>query len=197
MHRTDHSIIPPMSARALTVEPGHTLRIVDVDGRQPGDLVAFRSDDLLVAFSQARTRVENRRLRATTGDALWTNTQPPQPMLTIVADTCGAHDLLYTPCCQYALEKRFGVSRDGCLENLVKALEPWSVPIEQVPDPLNLFFEVATDPSGNMEILEPPSKPGDYIELRAEVPCIVAISTCAVPSLGRENSAYEVSVRSH
>ncbi len=194
MHAADHFIIPPMSARAFTVEPRQTVRIVDVGGRQPGDFVAFRSDDLSAAFSQARTRVENRRVRVTTGHVLWTNTQPPQPMFTIVADTCGAHDLLYTPCCRYALEKRFGVFREGCLENLVKALEPWDVPIERVPDPLNLFFAVTADPSGHMAIQEPPSKSGDYIELRAEVPCIVAISTCSVPSADRENSAYEVRV---
>ena len=109
------------------VRAGETVRIVDLEGKQPGDPVAFKTDDFAVKLSQARTRVENQRVAVTQGHALWTNTFPPEVMFTITEDTYGTHDLLYPPCCRYALEKRFGVSRDGCLEHLAKALEPWGV----------------------------------------------------------------------
>lgn len=195
MDAPDEFVIPPMSARAATVGAGQVIRIVDVEGGQPGDLVAFNADDLAVVFSQARTRVENRSVQAKQGHALWTNALPPERMLTIVADTCGSHDLLYTPCCRYALEKRFAASRDGCHEHLAEALEPWGIAPECIPDPLNLFFRIQVDASGALTIGKPPSHAGDYIELRAEMPCLVAVATCAVPIPGRENSAYRVTVR--
>lgn len=183
-----------MSAKAFAVARGQTVHIVDIAGGQPGDFVALKSDDLSVRLSQARTRVENRSTRATRGTRLWTNTLPPQVMFTITGDTCGTHDLLYLPCCRYALETRFGVSRDGCLENLAKALEPWGVTVQDVPEPLNVFFHVAVDAAGAMEIRPPTSSPGDAIELRAEMGCVVAVSTCAVPLPGRDNSSYQIMI---
>ena len=187
-------MVPPMSAKAFSVSSGQTVRIVDTVGRQPGDLVAFKSGDVAVKFSQARTRVENRRVTVTRGDNLWTNTFPPEVMFTIVRDTYGAHDLLYPPCCRYALEKRFGVSRDGCLENLVKALTAWGVKPHEVPDPLNLFFRVEVDKAGHMAIREPDSAPGSAIELQARMDCVVAVAACAVPCRGRDNSGYVVRI---
>ena len=187
-------IIPPMSARAFVVRRGQTLRVIDVAGGQPGDLVAFAAEDLSVTFSQARTRVENRTVRVTAGHGLWTNAQPPAMMFTITADTGGPHDLLYTPCCRYALETRFGVTRDGCLENLVAALAPWRVAERDVPDPLNLFFNVEVDAAGALTIGTHNSSAGSFIELRAEMDCVVAVSTCAVPVAGRENSPYRVEI---
>ena len=187
-------IVPPKSARALTVSRGQTVRIIDLDGGQPGDFVALKADDLSVKLSQARTRVENGRASVTQGHALWTNTFPPEVMFTIARDTYGTHDLLYPPCCRYALEKRFGVSQDGCLEHLAEALKPWKVRPREIPDPLNLFFRVSVGPTGGMEIYGPDSKPGSLIELRAEMDSVVAVSTCSAPADARGNSAYRIQV---
>lgn len=183
-----------MSAEAFAVDSGQTIRIVDVEGRQPGDFVALMADDLSVKLSQARTRVENGKVHVTTGDRLWTNALPPTVMFTIASDTCGTHDLLYPPCCRYALEKRFDVARDGCLENLVRALSAWDLAPRDVPEPLNLFFDVSVDTAGSMQLRPPSSKPGDFIELTAAMDCVVAVSTCAVPLTGKDNSGYRIEI---
>lgn len=187
-------VVPPMSAKAFSVSSGQTVRIVDTRGEQPGDLVAFKSTDLAVKLSQARTRVENHRVAVTQGATLWTNTFPPEVMFTIIRDTHGTHDLLYPPCCRYVLEKRFGISRDGCLENLAKALKAWGVKPHEIPDPLNLFLRVSVDDAGGMELCEPTSKPGSLIDLKAEMDCIVAVATCSVPFPAKENSEYHIEI---
>ena len=187
-------IVPPMSAKAFNVTAGQTVRIVDTQGKQGGDFVAFKATDLTVKLSQARTRMENRKVAVTKGDGLWTNTFPPEVMFTITGDTFGTHDLLYPPCCRYALEKRFDVSRDGCLENLANALKDWNVKPSEVPDPLNLFFYVAVDEAGGMAASEPASPPESSIDLKAEMDCIVAVSTCSVPFTGRDSSEYQVTI---
>lgn len=186
--------IPPASARAFNVAPGEVIRVTDTAGGQPGDFVALRADDLSVHLSQARTRVENGVIALTRGHELWTNTFPPEVMFRIGGDTGGPHDLLYPPCCRYALEKRFGVSRDGCLENLAAALKPWGVRPHEVPDPLNLFFRVAVAEGHAMRVTPPDSAAGSFIELRAAMPCVVAISTCAAPRAGRASTGYVVEV---
>lgn len=184
--------VAPCSGLALVVAAGQVLRIVDPVGGQPGDLVAFRADDLSIRFSQARTRVEHRCVAVTRGHGLWSNQPVPEVLLEIVEDTAGPHDLLYTPCCRYALVKRFGVDREGCLEHLVQALAPWQVAPHEIPDPLNLFFRVAVDGAGAMRVSRPATPPGSAIALRAVVPCLIAIATCAVPFPDRESSGYQL-----
>jgi uncharacterized protein YcgI (DUF1989 family) len=186
----------PMSAQALTLTAGQTLRIIDVAGGQPGDLVVYNLNDLGERFSQARTRVENRNCRPAEGHGLWCNLQPPRLMMTLTrfAPPAQTHDLLYTACCRYALEKRFGVQRDGCLENLARALAPWGLTWRDVPDPFNLFFHVTVSPEGALAFGSHQSPPGACVEFRAEMDCLAAISTCAVPRSGRENTGYRLEV---
>ncbi len=194
MNRIETIFIPSMSARAFTVRTGQVVRVIDVAGHQPGDLVIFKTDNRAVKLSQARSRVENGKITVTQGDQLWTNSFPPEVMVTIIRDTHGSHDLLYTPCCRYALKKRFGITRDGCLENLVKTLAAWNVKSHELPDPLNLFFRVVTDKTGRMKVGEPISAPGSSIDLHANMDCLMAVSTCPVPRTGRDNSGYCVEI---
>jgi uncharacterized protein YcgI (DUF1989 family) len=41
-----------------------------------------------------------------------------------------------------------------------------------------------------MAVGDQSSNPGVFIELRAEMDCVVAISTCSVPIAGREPSGF-------
>jgi len=184
-----------MSARAVEMPAGALLRVTDIAGGQPGDLVAFNALDTSERFSQARTRVENGATRVSAGCALWSNLAFPRIMLTVAADSYGRHDLLFKACCRYALRKRFNCDRDGCLEHLAEVLSPWGLSAIDVPDPLSLFFRVETDVSGAMRIGKHDSCPGDWVEFKAEMACLVAVSTCSVPIPGRENTAYAMEVR--
>ncbi len=186
--------IAPTSARAFEVTAGRVLRVTDVAGGQPGDLVALNLHDLAERFSQSRTRVENASTRITTGASLWSNLPFPNVMLVVTADTYGFHDLLFKPCCRFALQKRFGSDRDGCLEHLAGALGSHGLSALDVPDPLSLFFRVELEPSGRMRLGHHDSKAGDHVEFRAEMDCLVAVSTCSVPIPGRRNSAYRVEI---
>ena len=78
------------------------------------------------------------------------------------------------------------------LRCVAQALAPWGVRPHEVPDPLNLFFTVSVDDAGRMAIREPQSQAGSVIELRMDMDCIVAVSTCAVPRTGRAHSEYRV-----
>lgn len=179
--------ISPASARAFTVEKGKTVRVIDAGGGQAGDLVAFSVFDLAVYLGQARSRVENRTVRPGAGHILYSATQPPVPLLTITEAGAGALDLLYTPCCRWALRQRFQRDADGCHELLLAALAPWQ--LETIPDPLNLFFSVTVAEDGGMAIAPSPSRPGDAVAFRAEMDLLLAISTCPV---SRGGEGYRV-----
>ena len=187
--------IPAMSARAFSLKASEVVRITDTEGGQPGDLVAFNLQDRRERFSQARTRVEHRACRVTAGHSLWSNAVCPRPMLTITADIGGGHDLLYAACCRYALLKRFHTDRDGCQEQLAAALASWHISPLEIPAPLNLFFRIEVAPDGTLIVGTPVSTPGAFVELRAEMDCLLAISTCPVPRPGRSNSGYSIIIQ--
>lgn len=193
---SQHIDIPPMAARAFVLQQGCCVRVTDSAGGQPGDLVAFNLHDLKERFNQARTRVENGTFRPSTGATLWSNRLPPNALLTVTADTTCGLDLLYPACCQFALKKRFHVDRDGCQEHLAAALAPWNLALSEIPDPLNLFFQVQAAPDGRLSIGPAKSEPGAFVELRAEKACLLAVATCSVPRPdGRANSGYAVDIQ--
>src|SRR2546425_12274139 len=132
--------VPAKSARAVVVLKGQTVRVTDVDGEQVADLVCYDlGDPLNHHFCQARTRSSLRSIRVGIGSVLYSNRS--RPLLTIVEDTVGVHDLLFPPCNSYVYEQILRVgSRDGCFENLGRALAPHGIPQDHVHPPLNVFM---------------------------------------------------------
>jgi uncharacterized protein len=170
-------IVAPMSAKALRLARGAVLRVTDVEGSQVADLVAFNAQDTAEHLSQGFTRANNDKAGLDVGDRLYSNLN--SPMLTVMQDTVGVHDLLFPPCSRYLYEHVFGVQgKTGCREHLTEALEPFGIGFAQVTDPFNVFMNTAID-EGRMAIYEPRSRAGDHIDLRAEMDLVVAVSSCA------------------
>jgi uncharacterized protein YcgI (DUF1989 family) len=175
--RLEH-VIPPMSAYAFEVARGDMLRVVDVDGEQVADLVAFNAADLAEHFSQGFTRVNNDKAGVVVGDHLYSNLN--NPVFTVACDTVGVHDMLFPPCSAFLYTHVFGVDRKtGCREHLARVLEPYGIGFADVTDPFNVFMNTAIGENGRMAIYTPRSAAGDHLDLRAEMDLVVAVSACA------------------
>lgn len=170
--------IPAMSARAVQLAAGQTLRVIDVEGAQVADLVAFNADDPSEHLSQGFTRMNLDAVRVRVGDHLFSNLSTP--MLEITDDPVGVHDLLYPPCNELFYERGFGIKgKSGCREHLADALADFGIGYEQVTDPFNVFMATGVDDSGRTVILPPTSQAGDHFDVRAEMDLIVGVSACA------------------
>jgi uncharacterized protein YcgI (DUF1989 family) len=91
----------------LRLKRGEQLRIIDIEGGQTGDLVAFSADGRH-RLSSGRTFDYGGKIYVSTGDVLWSDRS--EPMLTIVADDVGKHDLLYAPCSIEMYRLQYGVT---------------------------------------------------------------------------------------
>ena len=189
-------LIPPKSASAFLVKKDQHVRIIDVEGQQVGDFVLFNEHDYSDKFNPSYTRqwvssfdpetmmVSSMFSGITTGNKLISSVR--HVMATITADTptpAGVHDLVMRMCSRWIYEQAakagLGSPQDGCLDQLAKALEPYGIARGDIPDDINLFMNVVYDPTkGNFAIHEPVSKAGDYIEIRAEMDLLCALSTC-------------------
>lgn len=170
----------------MELDTGDTLVVIDPEGQQVSDVVAFAREDLREYLSSGRSIDYASRLWLSTGDVLYSNRS--RPMFTIVADTCGRHDFLLTPCSADTFKIIYGEteSRPGCEGNLVEALAPWGIGVDRIPVAFNVFMNVALSAeTGAIEVRPPRSRPGDSIRLRAEMPLVVALTAC---SAGQSNN---------
>lgn len=165
--------IPAASAQAFLVEEGAEVRIVDVQGSQVADVVMFDAHDYSHFFSQAYTRVVLERETLEVGDRLYSNRM--EPLVQIVQDSVGVHDITFPPCSTRVFEVMFDIEdQTGCREHLTQALSPYGVDHQRITDPFNAFMHTQ-----DMKILLPTSKPLDSVTMRALRPLLFGVSACA------------------
>jgi uncharacterized protein len=171
--------IPPQSGRAFELNKGDLLRIIDPKGEQVSDLFAFKRGELGCSLSSGRSIDYASKIYLTSGDILYSNDS--RPMFTIERDTVGRHDFLLTPCSQEMFEilYRHQGHHPSCFENLYTALEPFGVRPDQIATTFNVFMNVTVGEDGKVAVLPPTSRSGDFIELRAEMDLICALTSCS------------------
>jgi uncharacterized protein YcgI (DUF1989 family) len=172
--------IEPRSGVAFRMEAGQNLTIIDPEGGQVSDLIAYGTEDVRESLSNGRTFDYEETLKLTTGNRLWSNRS--NPMLEIVADDVGTHDFLLTPCSEATFEHFYPdkpVHR-GCHGNLAAALKPFGIGPDQIGTAFNVFMNVPFDgDTGRLQVNPPRSEAGEKIVLRALMDCIVGITACS------------------
>ena len=171
--------LEPRTGVGFKVLQGQVIRVIDVDGEQVSDLVCFADSDPNEYLSSARSIDYAERIHLSTGDILYSNLS--NPMLTIIADQVGKHDFLFAPCSQEMFQISYGITgpHPNCLDNLAASLQPFGIQSAQIPTAFNIFMNATVTEGGEIIINLPVSRAGDYIDFRAEMDLIVAVSACS------------------
>jgi uncharacterized protein YcgI (DUF1989 family) len=172
--------VPARHGAAFRLSQGQAARLINTHGTQVADCWAWNAHDLSEHMSMEATRVWTQRLNPVVGDSFVTTRR--NPILTIVEDTSpGIHDTFMAACDRHRYE-RLGVTgyHRNCLDNMMEAMRAIGA---QPPAPIlasfNVFMNIAVEADGRtLATLPALSKPGDFITLRAEMDCIVALSAC-------------------
>ncbi|MGY1740085.1 MULTISPECIES: DUF1989 domain-containing protein [unclassified Blastococcus] len=169
--------IPARGYGAFTMRASNVLRIVDSEGQQVADLVAFNLHDHQERLNGESTMLLNGTYNPRQGHVVYTD--DCNPMFTIIDDRVGRNYPGALMCTQEMNLIRYGVPGTlNCRDNLTAALRPYGIGMKEIPGAFTPFMNVIHHPDGRAEIAEPPSKAGDYIDLRAEMDVLVAISAC-------------------
>jgi uncharacterized protein len=170
-------VIPAALGAGLRLKRGEQLRVIDPEGGQSGDLVAF-SQDGHQRLSNGRTFDYGGKIYVSTGDVLWSDRS--NPMMTIVADEVGRHDLLYSACSIEMYRIQYGVTgyHANCHDNLCSALRDLGLEPDSLPTPFNFFMNVEVGDGGRLVFGPPRSRAGDSVVLRAEMDLAIALSAC-------------------
>ncbi len=170
-------LVPAREARVVAVRPGQTLEIVDVEGKQVGDLVAYRAADPDEFLSPAHTCSCLTKLVPEVGDELYSNRR--RPLFRVLRDDVGTHDFV-VPCCdpeRYARD--YGLDdHPSCLTALQAALDEfgsaWRVRGELAA---NIFMNNRLE-DGRIVTYEPEQGPGATLALEVLDDLVVALVAC-------------------
>ncbi len=172
--------LAPQTGVGFALDKGQTLRIIDPQGEQVSDLMAFSRADTQEYLSSGRSIDYSNTLYLTTGHILYSNRS--RPLLTIGEDQVGRHDFTLTPCSPETFQIIYGDNspHPSCFQNLADNLAPFGIRPDQIPVSFNAFMNVAFDPAtGEMTIGPPLSKPGQFIDFHAEMDLFVGVTACS------------------
>ncbi|MEY2520631.1 MAG: uncharacterized protein QOF24_2390 [Verrucomicrobiota bacterium] len=176
---TTASKLEPQTGTAFELAKGQLLRVIDLEGEQVADLIAFSCEDKAEWLSSGRSIDYANRIYLTKGDILYSNRS--RPMFTIVEDDVRRHDFLLTPCSPetFKIIYKNEAHHPSCFANLASHLEPFGIAPDSIPTTFNIFMNVEIDANGVLKILPPRSKAGDSIVLRAEMDLIAGLTACS------------------
>ena len=168
--------IPACSGKRIEVKQGQTITVIDIEGGQVVDFFAEVAGDSREFLSPGVTIDCNESLKLHVGDTIYTNKY--RPMLKVVLDDVGEHDLLH-PCCRKEMYDFFyhnGEGHHNCLDNINGALGE----NQPIITPINLFMFTKINTDGSISVEKPLSKAGDKIVLRAMMDITLGVAACSV-----------------
>ena len=173
----EDTVVPACEPWSARIAKGDMLRLVDLEGRQAIDFLCYNADDPAERYNAANTMKLNGNVYLAKGSVLWS--VRARPMMTIVEDTCGSHDTL-AGCCSIEIDVvRYGVTNTrSCQSNFEAELAKFGLGEKDIVANINFFMYVPVAADGGMAIADGLSKPGDHVDLRAEMDVLVAISNC-------------------
>ncbi|AYM87537.1 MULTISPECIES: urea amidolyase associated protein UAAP2 [Pseudoalteromonas] len=174
------------------VKKGETIRILDLEGNQAADTLFYNANKPSERYSATDTIREQGNVYLTTGTVLLSD--ECNPMLKIVADTCGRHDTVGGACsCEsntvrYSLDKK---TMHACRDSWLLAINEQpelGLSKKDITHNINFFMNVPVTNDGKLTFADGISGAGKYVELEALMDCIVLISNC--PQLNNPCNAY-------
>jgi len=163
---------------AVKLKKGQVIQIINTHGTQVCDTWMFNEYDLSEFMSMEHARQMINKIIPVPGDILASNQR--RAIGTFLTDTSpGVHDTLMAACDLFRF-KNFGIEEyhDNCADNMRMALAAIGLRVGEVPQPLNLWMNIPVKADYTVDWKAPVSKPGDYVEIRAEMDSIVVMSAC-------------------
>ena len=164
---------------ALELDQGQVMRVEDIEGEQCSDIVFYNRHNYDERYSPSYTVNLNKHIYLGLGCSLYSTLA--NKLMTITADTVGRHDCICGSCSFELNRLRYGDKAKGkrtCRENLEDALAPYGIGATDIPHSFNNFMNFSVAETGDVSYGVTVSKPGDYIDMTADMDVLVGVSNC-------------------
>lgn len=174
--------VPRCSATSYEVKAGEWIQIIDVEGKQCSDFIAFdavaQAQGREVALDAVATRTLNGLTLPQPGLHSKLTDAQQKTMLEVVQDTVGRHDSFLFACNSKYYEDSGYFGHLNCTENFNRSLSRYGIAPRAGWPAINFFFNTRAGDCGAIGFEEPWSRAGDYVLLRATRDLICVSSAC-------------------
>jgi hypothetical protein len=176
-------VIEPGTHASLVLRRGTSLRLTDEEGGANVSALFYNAEQPLERYNMADTLKAQHTAFLTAGHVCFSDMG--RVLVSITEDTCGWHDTICGTTNAALARERWGergyqehrnaMVRNG-RDSLLVELGKYGLGRKDMVPNVNFFSRVAVDDAGDMTFLPGNSKPGDHVDLRAEMDVLVALS---------------------
>ncbi|MGI8721472.1 MAG: DUF1989 domain-containing protein [Geodermatophilaceae bacterium] len=174
--------IDKATAMRYEVKAGQFIQVIDVEGRQCSDFLAFDAaqlaDGVERGLDSTTTRYFMGQPYPQPGLFGKFYDQDANPLVEVVRDTVGRHDAFGLACNAKYYEDMGYPGHVNCSDNFNAQLAAYAIAPRTGWPALNLFYNTAFDEHNMLVFDEPWSRPGDYVLMRATTDLVCASSAC-------------------
>jgi aminomethyltransferase len=170
------------SALSYEVREGEYIQVIDVQGRQCSDFLAFHRQKLENGLERGMDGVTTRTLMgaAYPRPGLYSKffDVDMDPLVQVVRDTVGRHDTFGLACTRRYYEDAGYPGHVNCTDNFNEQVDPYGIAARAGWEAVNFFYNTHIEADNLLIADEPWSRPGDYVLLRALSDLVCASSAC-------------------
>jgi uncharacterized protein len=158
---------------------GEAVRIVDDSGQSSVSMVGWRRDDCSERINCADTVKVQWSAAISKGRVILSDMG--RVFVSLVEDTSGAHDLMVGGSTPASTLAAFGAVSRNTQDNFLAAAAKVGLGLRDIPPCVTFFAPVSVDAKGSFLWNAARKRPGDFVDLRAEMNVVVVLSNCAHP----------------
>jgi uncharacterized protein len=180
--------IQPGATWSHILKRGTALRITDTEGGANVGAIFYNAENPSERYNMPDTLKAQHIAHLTRSHVLYSDMG--RILCSITTDTLGWHDPL-CGCANAALvaakygQARYQEHRNDCYKNahdgFVIELAKYGLTVRDLAAPINFFSKVVVSDTGSMQFVSGHSRPGEYVELRAEMNVLAILNTCQHP----------------
>jgi urea carboxylase-associated protein 2 len=159
----------------IRLRRGDGLRIVDPSGLSSVSMIAWRAEDTSERINCADTVKVQWSAALSKGRIILSDMG--RVVFSVIEDSCGAHDIMVggsTPTTS-------GEGVRNTRENFIAGAAKIGLGLRDIPPCVTFFAPVSLDESGRLAWSQQRKRPGDFVDLRAEMNAILVLSNCSHP----------------
>jgi uncharacterized protein len=158
---------------------GETLRLFSAEGRSAASVIAWNADDTSERINHADTVKVQWTANLRKGRVILSDMG--KVVFSIVEDTSGAHDALVGGSTAASNARKYGGDYRNTRENFALAAGKLGLVRADIPQPVTFFAPVDVDAQGRFLWNQQKRASNDFVDLRAEMNLLYAISNCPHP----------------
>jgi uncharacterized protein len=171
--------IPADWYATMRLRRGDALRIIDDQGTSSVSVIGWREEDTSERINCADTVKVQWSAAISKGRVILSDMG--RVFVSLVEDTSGAHDLMVGGSTPASTLAAFGAVARNTHDNFLAAAAKVGLGLRDIPPCVTFFAPVSVDANGAFVWNAGRKRPGDFVDLRAEMNVVLVLSNCAHP----------------